>query len=113
MIALSFGLRPVGLPEDYCEFLCVQITHSGPVSLLYRDARNLGALRERQWFATCDKGEEAVDGGQTTVRVPMDTFLSFSRCCKNASTSAASRSDSDSAVTSRCLRSETKHSNSF
>src|SRR5437899_12476920 len=67
MIPLSFGIRPVGLPENRCDFLCVQITHGRPVHLLYRDARNLAALRDRQWFAMCDKGEEAVDGSQTTV----------------------------------------------
>ncbi len=67
MIALSFGIRAVGLPEDRRDFLCVQITHGGPIHLLYRDACNLTALRDRQWFAMCDKGEEAVDGSQTTV----------------------------------------------
>src|ERR1035441_4818433 len=67
MIPLSFGIRPVGLPENRCDFLCVQITHGRPVHLLYRDAGNFAALRDRQWFATCDKSEEAVDGSQTTV----------------------------------------------
>src|ERR1022692_1630686 len=113
MIPLPFGIRPVGLPENRCDFHCVQITHGRPVHLLYRNARNLAALRDRQWFAMCDKGEEAVDGSQTTVAGADGYFLSFSRCCKNASTSAASRSDSDSAVISRRLRSETKRTNSF
>jgi hypothetical protein len=67
MIPLSFGIRPVGLPQNRCDFLCVQIAHGWPVHLLYRDACNLSALRDRQWFAMCDKGEEAVDGSQTTV----------------------------------------------
>src|ERR1017187_2845159 len=109
MIPLSFGIRPVGLPDNRCDFLCVQIIHGRPVHLLYRDACNLTALRDRQWFATCDKGMAA----SRQLRVPMDTLLLFSRCCKKASTSAASRSDSDSAVISRRLRSETKRSNSF
>src|ERR1017187_9043964 len=113
MIPLPFGIRPVGLPENRCDIHCVQITHGRPVHLLYRNARNLAALRDRQWFAMCDKGEEAVDGSQTTVAGADGYFLSFSRCCKNANTSAASRSDSDSAVISRRLRSETKRSNSF
>jgi hypothetical protein len=34
-----------------------------PIHLLYRDTRNLTALRDGQWFATCDKGEETVNGG--------------------------------------------------
>src|SRR5258708_40157644 len=66
MIPLSFGIRPVGLPENRCDFLCVEIIPGRPVHLLYRDACNLTALRDRQWLATCDKGEEAVDGSQPT-----------------------------------------------
>jgi hypothetical protein len=45
MIPLSFGIRPVWLPESRCDFLGVQLTQGGPVHLLYRDACNLTALR--------------------------------------------------------------------
>jgi hypothetical protein len=76
MIALSFGIRPVRLSEDRGDLLRVQITHGGPVHLLYRDARDLTALPDRQWFATRDKGEEAVDGGQATV-AGTDGYLPF------------------------------------
>src|SRR6516162_2192478 len=67
MIPLSFSTRSVGLPEDRCDFLGVQITHGGPAHLLYRYTPNLGALHESQGFATCDEGEEAVDSSQATV----------------------------------------------
>src|SRR5438034_1389323 len=67
MIPLSFGIRPAGLLQNRCDFLSVQIAHGWPVHLLYRDACNLSALRDRQWLAMCDKGEEAEDGSQTTV----------------------------------------------
>src|ERR1700675_2820422 len=67
MITLSLWIRPVGLLQNGCDFFCVQIAHGWPVHFLYRDACNLTALRDRQWFAMCDKGEEAVDGSQTTV----------------------------------------------
>src|SRR3990170_643952 len=67
MIPLSFSTRSIGLPEDRGDFLGLQITHGGPVHLLYRYTRNLGALHDRQGFATCDEGEEAVDGRPTAV----------------------------------------------
>src|SRR3989304_10603997 len=76
MIALSFAIRPVRLPEDRCDFLAVQITHDGPAPLLYRNTSNLSALRDRQGFAACGKGEETVDGGQTTV-AGADGYLPF------------------------------------
>jgi hypothetical protein len=131
MIPLSFGIRPVGLPEDCCDFLCIQITHSGwfvfftgmrAISLHWAiasgsrratKAKKLWIWRNRLQ-SSCSSGCcPAGEAARRQFRVPMDTFLSFSRCCKNASTSAASKSDSDSAVISRCLRSETKRSSNF
>jgi hypothetical protein len=76
MISLSLRFRPIGLPKDCCDFLRVQITHNGPVHFLYWDACNLAALRDHQRFATGDKGEEAVDGGQATV-AGADGYLPF------------------------------------
>jgi hypothetical protein len=67
MIALSLRTRLVWLPENRCDFFSLQITHGCPVHFLYRNTGNLRALRDGQWFTASNKGEEAVDGGQSTV----------------------------------------------
>src|SRR2546421_13111287 len=67
MITLPLRFRLVGLPENGCDLLSLQIAHRRPIHLLYRDTCNLRALCYRQGFAIGDKGEEAVDCRQATV----------------------------------------------
>src|SRR5437016_14001314 len=111
MITLPLRFRLVGLPENRCDLLSLQIAHRRPIHLLYRDTCNLRALCYRQGFAIGDKGEEAVDCRQATVAGTTDNFPSSSRGCKNASTSPASRSPNESAATGPLLGREAQPQN--